>query len=152
MDTHRLSLRMKITAAIVAGFGIACALALIAALSAPIALLVDALTWPVDGATLLQDPEGRLVMAILAGVLVGWGVLIWLLSDTLLHASPDLVRRLVTMSIVVWFLVDSVASLLAGAPVNVTSNTAFLVALLAPLWVGVAPAVSNAPLPDEGRR
>ena len=133
MDTDRLSFRMKITATIVAGFGALCALSLVPPLAPPMALLVDALTWPIDGASLLQDPEGRLAMAILAGALTGWGALIWSLSGAPLHAAPEVVRRLVVASVLIWFAVDSAASLLAGAPWNVVSNAGFLAALLLPL-------------------
>ena len=143
MDIDRLASRTKITAAIVAGFGALCALALIPTLSAPIAHLVDLLSWPMDGPTLLHDPEGRLVMAILAGALVGWGALIWLLSGEPMRASPGAVRRTVVLSVLVWFAVDSIGSLLAGAPLNVLSNAAFLAVLLAPLFVGIGPVASR---------
>ena len=46
--------------------------------------------------------------------------------------QPDALRRIVTRAYWVWFLVDGAGSLVAGAPLNILGNAAFLAVLLLP--------------------
>jgi hypothetical protein len=65
--------------------------------------------------------------------MVGWGVLLWLVATRILPGDPTLGASLIRASVVAWFAVDSSASALAGAPINVALNTVFLAAFLVPL-------------------
>ncbi|KMW57289.1 hypothetical protein AIOL_002250 [Candidatus Rhodobacter oscarellae] len=55
--------------------------------------------------------------------------LIWQLATV----EGETVRRAVAISVLMWFGVDSVFSIIAGAPMNVLGNIAFAAALLWPL-------------------
>jgi hypothetical protein len=97
-------------------------------------LFVDVLKWPLDGAQSVASPEARIIAAIGGGITVGWGVMIWQIAGRILPKDPAFGRQLLTTSLLSWFVVDSTASWLAGAPLNVSLNIVLLLALLAPLW------------------
>lgn len=124
---------LKVASALVVGLGV-----LIAAASWPPAagvagLLLDAIFWPLDGGQSVAGRETRLVSAIGGGVMVGWGIMLWLVSTRLYHRDPALARTLIISSVVAWFVVDSLGSVAAGAPVNAALNIGFLAAFILPL-------------------
>lgn len=95
--------------------------------------LVDMLFWPVNGVQSLAAPETRLVLAIGGGITVGWGVMVWHIVSLVMPSQPALARSILLRSLLVWFVIDSTCSFLAGAPLNIAANTAFLMAFLWPL-------------------
>ena len=97
--------------------------------------LFDLLQWPLDGNPAGFDPTAAALNAVLGGVMVGWGTLMLLLVRNLYHDQDKLVRRLVLVGILCWFVVDSVGSFLAGIPGNVVLNVGFLAMFLPPLLV-----------------
>jgi len=112
---------------------------LIAAAATPIGapptqFLADLIFFPVDGAQSVVAPETRLVNAIGGGVMAGWGLLLWKLSTTVYPRDPALARQLIIPSIVIWFVIDSTGSILAGAPLNAVFNLSFLLIFCVPLW------------------
>jgi hypothetical protein len=116
-------------------FGLGTALASFPAFAEPTRLFIDLMIWPLDGKQSLASPETRLLCAILGGILVGWGVTMWRLASlTSLSeiSSSDLVGAM-RSGLLAWFVVDSTASVLAGAPVNAAVNAAILAGLLVPL-------------------
>jgi hypothetical protein len=127
---------LRFAAGVTMGFGLMMALAALPQLAAPTVLLADILIWPMDGAETGSMPEARLLYAIAGGVLTGWGWMIWQLAGAAMERQPDLVRPIIRASMLVWFAVDSTGSVLAGAPLNVLANGAFLALFLVPtlLW------------------
>jgi hypothetical protein len=132
MDMATRQTWLKGAAGVTVGFGLLTAAAAAVPLQAPTVLLADILFWPPDGAQGGADPVTRLMFAIGGGVLTGWGLLMWMLADRVMGQMPDVVRRMVLGSALTWCVVDSGASILAGAPVNVIANLAFLALYLAP--------------------
>jgi hypothetical protein len=122
--------------------GLALALAALPALNTAVRLLADLLVWPMDGAETLAAPETRLTLAIGGGVMLGWGLLIWQLAGEPLERAPDAIRGIIRASILSWFLVDSTASVVAGAALNVLPNLVFLCLFLIPMRRGRAVALS----------
>lgn len=125
---------LKAASAIVIAFGLVMTLGAMPATSAPVALLVDLVFWPLDGQQRVSAPETRLLWAISGGILTGWGLLLWQLSTRLYPRDPRLARSLILTSISVWFVVDSLGSVLAGAPLNAAFNVGFLLLFFIPLW------------------
>ena len=123
---------LRFAAGVTMGFGLMIALAAQPQLAAPTVMLADILIWPVDGAETGSLPEARLLYAIAGGVLTGWGWMIWLLAGEAMHRQPGLVRSIIRQSLLLWFAVDSTGSVLAGAPLNVLANGAFLALFLVP--------------------
>lgn len=123
---------LRFAAGVTMGFGLMTALAALPQLAAPTVMLADILIWPVDGAETGSLPEARLLYAIAGGVLTGWGWMIWLLAGEAMDRQPELVRAIIRQSLLLWFAVDSTGSVLAGAPLNVLANGAFLALFLVP--------------------
>lgn len=125
---------LKTASAIVIGFGLVMVLGAHPATSAPVALLADLVFWPVDGQQRVSAPETRLLWAISGGILAGWGLLLWQISTRLYPQDPALARTLILSSISFWFVIDSLGSIFAGAPINAALNVGFLLLFLVPLW------------------
>ena len=104
------------------------------ALAPPTAVLTDLIFYPVDGAPGIGQPVDRLLSAITGGVMTGWGIMIYLLVSEVVPTHPSVGRRLILASIGAWYVVDSGMSLAAGAPLNVLSNTGFLLLFVVPAW------------------
>lgn len=121
-------------AAVVVGFGILTALAAFPATAAPAEYLFDLMFWPIDGAQSLAAPETRLACAIGGGVMVGWGVTIWLVADRLGSRDRALTRMLILPGVGAWFVVDSIGSVVSGAPFNAVLNVGFPLFFGALLW------------------
>jgi hypothetical protein len=90
----------------------------------------DPIFWPVDGLPGAPElPTERLFAAVAGGLMVGWGVMLVKLGR---RAS---VSRALLIGGAAWFVVDGAGSVLAGAPLNIVGNLAFL-ALIA--WAASA--------------
>ena len=76
--------------------------------------------------------EARLVAAILGGVMTGFGLLFWMLTDALIDDDPKLLRKLILTVLTVWFVIYSAGSVAAGAPLNVVGNVGFLAMYVLP--------------------
>ncbi len=130
--------QLKLASAVVVGFGLLTAMAAWPPLNLPSRWLVDLMFLPFDGQQNLSGPESRILSAILGAVLVGFGVLQWLVVTKLFAREPALARQILLTSMWSWFLVDCVASIIAGAPFNVVMNAPFLLMFVLPLWRSVA--------------
>lgn len=131
MPANPLALRIGAFATL--AFGALLALSTLPGLGTPLGWMIDLVIWPLDGADAPEAPAARLLVAISAGLSIGWGVLVLGLSGAAYSAAPEAVRRCVIRGYLAWFLADSLGSLLVGAPLNLLGNAAFLALLLAPL-------------------
>ncbi|MDX2274851.1 MAG: hypothetical protein NW206_05310 [Hyphomonadaceae bacterium] len=113
------------------GVGALFAAAAIPALEGGVTLFYDTIYWPIDGIS-PYGPEVRLTAALLGAVMIGWAIAIFGLVSAAETAGAPAWRTL-TMSIVVWYAIDSTISVALGAPVNALSNTIFLVTFLIPI-------------------
>ncbi|MEL7485919.1 MAG: hypothetical protein AAGJ87_01760 [Pseudomonadota bacterium] len=116
---------IKAAAAVTIGFGALIALGASPATSGPVGYLLDVIYFPVDGAQSTASDAARLVSAVCGGVLAGWGALLWLLAGRLAPREPALAKDLILASLAIWFVVDSAASIAAGAMLNVAGNFIF---------------------------
>ena len=124
---------LRFAAGVMMAFGLSTALAAVPRLGVPIVTLTDILIWPLDGAETGTTPEARLLYAILGGVLTGWSWMIWRLAGAAMANAPEVTRSIIRQSVLVWFVVDSTGSVLAGAPWNVPANCIFLAMFLIPM-------------------
>lgn len=125
---------LKVASAIVIGFGLSTALAAWPPLNLPSLWLIDLMFLPFDGQQNLNAQETRILSAILGAVLVGWGVMQWLVATQLFAREPALARQIIWVSLWSWFVVDCAASTFAGAPFNAVMNLPFLLLFIVPLW------------------
>ena len=140
MDTTARIRWLKIGSAITFGFGILIAAAAIPALQAPTGLLLDLVYFPVDGAQQNDGEAARILSAVTGGVLAGWAAMIWLVATELYPRDPALGRRLILLSVGIWFVIDSSMSIAAGALLNAIFNVGFLLVFVLPVWKPAAPA------------
>ncbi|MGI9437737.1 MAG: excinuclease ABC subunit A [Geminicoccaceae bacterium] len=133
MQAQTRILWLKIASDILIVFGLLTALASITAIAAPTSFLVDLIFWPVDGGQAVSSETSRLFAALTGGLSTGLGVLFYLLTTRLLAVDPHLTRLLMSAGLGSWFIVDSLGSFAAGAPLNVLFNGLFAALFLIPL-------------------
>ena len=68
-------------------FGALVAAAAVPALSGPVRFLADLIFFPLDGLQSVAAEETRLINAIAGGVMVGWGLMLWMLSTQLFRKN-----------------------------------------------------------------
>lgn len=124
---------LKVEAALFVVSGLLVALAARAATQGPALGVLDLLIWPLDGRQAIGSQELRLVSAIGGGVMVGLGATLWALAAVFGGQNGPRVRAVATIGLLVWYLVDSAASVAAGAPHNVVFNLGLL-RPLAVMW------------------
>lgn len=127
---------LKAASALIVGFGIITVSATIPAAAGLARFLIDMIFWPIDGAQTLAAPETRLLCAIAGGLMTGWGAMLWLAATRLYPQAPELAGTMIMVSLATWFIVDSLGSILAGAPLNAVLNMGFLPIFLIPLMRG----------------
>lgn len=125
---------LKLMSLFIVALGLLVALGAHPSTAWPATLLTDVVFWPFDDMQRLDSQAARLLAAIGGGVMVGWGVMLWLVIDRLLPANPALARLLLIESTLAWFLVDSTGSFVSGAIVNVMLNTVLMLAIVLPAW------------------
>ena len=134
MTQEKTILWLKTGSGLMIFFGLLIAIATIPAAAAPVEFLADLIFFPLDGAQDIGAPETRLMSAISGGLLVGWGLMLWMMATRLYPADPALAKQLIVTSIVAWFIVDSTGSVLSGALLNALFNVSFLLIFCVPLW------------------
>ncbi|GAB5554741.1 MAG: hypothetical protein Sapg2KO_43320 [Saprospiraceae bacterium] len=95
---------------------------------------LDLLSWPIDGATSYTSPDTQFLSALTGGFLLGWGVMIWLLSSWVYDHTPEAVRKTVLIGLLSWFFLDSAGSIASGNPSNAFFNVIILLLAVGPLW------------------
>lgn len=134
MSTDLAQAWLKASSLLVVLLGLVIALGAHPATALPATWLTDLVFWPFDGIQTLDAPAARVLAAISGGVMVGWGVMLWLVIDRLLPTDPRLARLLVVEATLAWYLVDSTGSFVSGAIVNVLLNTVLMLAIVVPAW------------------
>jgi len=88
-----------------------------------------------DLSTLTQSEVAfhNLLSGVIGGTMFGWGIMIALLSYKLLKTPSDWIWSVVALSLAAWYILDTLASALAGSSLNVLLNTGILILALPPL-------------------
>ena len=120
-------IRLRLPAYVLIGFGLFSAATVIPALTPVLTLFLDLAFFPVDGAPGESDTAHRFLAGILGGLCVGWG------ASLLAIARGHSLRIAIIAGGIAWFVTDSTASALSGAPMNAVYNLGFLVVFLLPL-------------------
>ena len=124
---------LKVAAVVTVATGLFFAVASTAATDGAVRQLLDVVFFRLgDGPAELSDSH-HLVNAILGGVMVGWGVMIWLLVDQLVPVAPQQLKRILSVGLLCWFVVDSTGSIASGGWPNAVLNVGFLGMFLVPL-------------------
>jgi hypothetical protein len=81
----------------------------------------------------MTSPLSRLLTAIVGGVLAGWAVTMWMVVDRVHERDPASARAILRPGLAVWFVVDSIGSVVSGGALNVVGNLGFVVLFGVPL-------------------
>lgn len=133
MTIERSTAIMKFSAIIFIAFGLLSALAAWPPLAAPQRFLAELIFMDFDGSVTIATQSERLLSAILGGMIAALGVILWQLVDKLYMDNPALIGRIILSALLTWYVVDSVASAVAGAPLNFLGNLVFLALFVIPL-------------------
>jgi hypothetical protein len=93
----------------------------------------DLLDFPLDGGTGGYTQEARWFSAIGGGVFAALCALLYLVIAPAIENGDKAIIRGATISVVIWFIIDSGGSIAAGVPANAVFNILFLAIFLAPL-------------------
>lgn len=137
MTIHRRVLFLKILAfLLLIGPGLMMILGTKGPFMAAINGFLDFAHQPYDGQTQISGEAAFLLNAILGGILIGFGTLIWMVSEHVFRGNPALGRKMILTALLAWFITDSLGSVLAGAWFNAVINLVILIAFLLPLLFG----------------
>ncbi len=99
-------------------------------------MFLDLAHQPYEGSQPITGKSANLLNAILGGVLVGFGVMIWVVAEQVLRKDFALGRKLIFIPLIFWFLSDSLGSVLTGAWFNGVLNTGIFLSFGAALFLG----------------
>ena len=97
----------------------------------PWLFLTDLLTWPLDGSPAAFVAESFLLNAVLGGVMIGWGFLMFRLANEI-PRSPQLLKH-IQLALIFWFVTDSIGSYFAGVFGNIVLNISFILIFFIPI-------------------
>jgi hypothetical protein len=75
----------------------------------------------------------NLLSAVIGGTLFGWGLMLSLLSYRLTRVSDDWIWSVIAISVLAWYILDTLGSVLVGSTLNILLNTTILILALPPL-------------------
>jgi len=131
---------LKVACVLAISFGVLSVLASFEGGSALWLFLFDILTWPLDGLPTGFEPISYALNAVLGGVMCGWGILLFLLANGPIAEGDHRMANYMFISLDVWFVVDSIGSVVAGIHANVVLNLIFFVIFAIPLLALRKPA------------
>ena len=94
---------------------------------------IDIAYLPFDGEQRVEGNAATLLNAILGGILIGFGTLIFRVTGQVYAKDEALGRALLLWAIIGWGVSDSYASVATGAPFNAVLNLFFAACFLATL-------------------
>lgn len=130
---------LKSAALLIFGFGVLMVLSVFTPVRTLMELFVDLAFWPLDGAQTLDAEETRLMTGISGGVLAGWTCMIYLLARDIYAENWKVGGRMILISVGVWFVLDGIGSIMAGAPMNALYNVVYLALVAGPVLLSRDP-------------
>ena len=127
---------MRIVAWITLLSGIGIAAAVIPGLDIGFNIFLGVVIPGSEGMAALATTEARMTTAIVGGLFSGIGAMLLLIVAPAIEQGNRAIVLAATSTLLIWFAVDGIGSAFAGAPLNIVSNSIFLIAYLVPmLWV-----------------
>ena len=97
-----------------------------------------------EGVSAIATVEAKMGYAIAGGVFAGFMVMILLITVPAIERGDKAIIRASIYALLIWFIVDSGASIAGGAPMNAVSNAVFLALYLLPLVWTKEPSTATA--------
>lgn len=117
---------MRFAGGVLAATGILFALAALPLLHPAAHIFLQVAYWPLHNVPSELAVPTPLLMGILGGLTVGFGAMQWALGTYVAPISADAAAKVARCTAWAWFVTDSTASVLVGAPMNVVLNLSFL--------------------------
>ena len=89
----------------------------------------------------ITTPEAKVTLAIAGGIFAGFSAMLLFLAAPAIAAGDRKLIRGAQISILIWFVVDSAASIAGGNAANAVANIGFLLLFQAPLFLVKIPDV-----------
>ncbi|KAB7613334.1 excinuclease ABC subunit A [Amylibacter sp. SFDW26] len=124
---------LKLASEILIGFGTLFFFALFTPVSVLAEFFADLVFLPLDGLQTFNNPESKILIAIMSGISIGWGIMIYMITNTVYTNDPKLGGQIILTAVLTWFIIDSTASVLVGAWFNAVLNTGFLAIFITPI-------------------
>ncbi len=128
-------------------FGLVLLLGLLPAQSGFNNFYADIAHMPLDQKQSVQSETERLMLAIFAGLMLGFAGFVWQITKHVYANDPALGARLIIPGVLMWYVTDSAGSFIAGAWFNVVMNSFFLALFLVPILMyrsaGTAKAITS---------
>ena len=96
-----------------------------------------------EGLSGIATSEAKVALAIAGGIFAGFSALLLFLVVPAIEAGDRRLIRGAQISILIWFVVDSGASIAGGNPANALANVGFLLLYQAPLFLVQLPQGSR---------
>ena len=77
----------------------------------------------------------NLLSGVIGGVMIGWGIMLAFLGYRLMKQQEDWIWSAIAISLIVWYVADTLTSILVGSSLNVILNSVILIVALPPLIV-----------------
>ncbi len=117
-------------------YGVFTAFAVFPALTGPTHSTIELLFWPRLEQTGALGPHAVFLLGVLGAVVMGWAVLMYFVVAEAVSSGAPWAFRALWASLITWFVVDNLASWVAGAPLNLLPNTLVAAVFVAPLVFG----------------
>ncbi|SLN36513.1 hypothetical protein [Ruegeria meonggei] len=121
---------MRFAGGVLAATGILFALAALPALHPAAHVFLQVAYWPLHDVPPELAVPTPLLLGISGGLTVGLGAMQWALGTYVASISADSAAKVARCTAWTWFVTDSTASVLVGAPMNVVLNLSFLALIL----------------------
>ena len=72
------------------------------------------------------------IYGVLGGTLAGWGVMIFFLSLNLLKGNNKSIWNSILLSVIVWFIIDTIITIKYGVIINLLLNICILLSIIVP--------------------
>lgn len=99
--------------------------------------LVDFVVGPFDGGQTYATAETRVLAAISGGLTAGLAMFVLMVTHHIYAHNQPVGRQIILTSVITWFVVDSVGSVLADVAFNTLENVSFLLMFVAPVLLVV---------------
>ncbi|MEL6573519.1 MAG: hypothetical protein AAFQ64_17825 [Pseudomonadota bacterium] len=122
--------RMRRAGAVLIAFGVGFALLALPFLNAGAKPFLQLAYWPMQPDAAVISAPVPLLVGIAGGLTAGLGAMLWAVATQVVPVSPMAGAKVVRTTAWVWYVVDSTASIAAGAPFNAVLNLGFLAIML----------------------
>ncbi|MEO0498832.1 MAG: hypothetical protein AAF141_15995 [Pseudomonadota bacterium] len=124
---------VKFSALVLIGFGLLTAAAAHPTMAAPTDWVLRVIMFDLSRDLAINTPEERLMVAILGGIILGWGVTIFAIAEGWYRSAPQAAGRAIVTATTAWFVVDGIGSVLSGSAMNIVPNIGFFAILVLPV-------------------